>query len=181
MTGERIHPLLNATLFQIGWFACVLGVAQEYPYVGPPVAALVVAIHLFLAPDAGGDAFLIAKSALLGVIGETLNAATGVFSYATGHVGPLPAPWLAALWFLFPTTLRHALSWLQGRYVLAAALGAWGGAASYFAGAKLGAISLEPNVLASVAVIGVQWAVITPLLVRWSEAACPIETAEARS
>ncbi len=35
--------LLNFAAFQIGWFACVLGAANGFPWLGPVVVAAVVA------------------------------------------------------------------------------------------------------------------------------------------
>jgi hypothetical protein len=35
---------LNLAAFQVGWFSCVLGAANGYPFIGPVVVAMVVAM-----------------------------------------------------------------------------------------------------------------------------------------
>jgi hypothetical protein len=65
----------------------------------------------------------------------------------------------------FGTTLRGSLSWLVGRYALAAVLGAVAGPLSYLDGAKLGAVTLHPSRAFSIAALAVGWAVVMPLLV----------------
>ena len=57
------------------------------------------------------------------------------------------------MWAMFGTTLRGSLSWLAGRYGLAALLGAVAGTLSYLGGAKLGAVTMHPNRAFSVAAL----------------------------
>ena len=46
-----MHKLINFLLFQIGWFAAVLGAAHGAPWLGVVVVPLVLGLHLALSPD----------------------------------------------------------------------------------------------------------------------------------
>jgi hypothetical protein len=47
--------LLNFVLYQVGWFACVLGAAYSRPYLGSAIALLLVFVHVGLATDRIGQ------------------------------------------------------------------------------------------------------------------------------
>ena len=44
--NETMQMFINFLLFQIAWFACVLGAANNLPWVGPLVVGLIVIYHL---------------------------------------------------------------------------------------------------------------------------------------
>ena len=60
--------LVNFVLFQIGWFACVLGAAHGMPSLGVAVATAVVAYHLLRASRARPELVLILVAAAIGFI-----------------------------------------------------------------------------------------------------------------
>jgi len=60
------------------------------------------------------------------------------------------------------------MSWMQGRFALAAVAGAIGGPLAYFAGERAGAAVLGPTHASAFVVIAAEWAVAMPLLV-WME------------
>lgn len=154
----------NFIAFQCGWFACVLGAANGYAWQGLAAAALVVAVHIGIAARPLAEAALVALALLLGTVWETALLATGVLVYAGGAVASgMPPPWILALWALFATTLNASLGWLQGRWLLAALLGGVAGPASYWAGARLGALSFN-DPLSFVVSLAAGWAVLTPVL-----------------
>lgn len=156
----------NYVLFQLGWFACVLGAAHGMPLAGPAVVAAVVAIHLSLARRPGVEAALLAACAIIGGLFDTLLLATGWVAYDNGQWIPGAAPyWIFAMWVLFAATLNLSLGWLKGRPLLAGALGAAGAPLSYVAGAELGAITLVQP-LGALAMLAGGWAVLMPLLAR---------------
>ena len=95
--------------------------------------------------------------------------ATGVLQFHTGAFIAGVAPhWILALWALFATTLNVSLSWLRGRWLLAAVLGAIAGPLSYWGGAKLGALVLVQPLPAVVA-MAIEWAIAMPLLMRLAQ------------
>jgi hypothetical protein len=157
---------LNFVLFQLGWFACVLGAAHGLMWLGPLAVLAIVAVHLALSLRPIAELRLVAVATALGLLVESLVLAGGWLSYPGGHALGILAPyWLVAMWALFATTLNVSMRWLRGRPVLAVILGAIGGPLSYFGGQKLGAVTFIEPVPALVA-LALAWAVAMPLLIR---------------
>ena len=98
---------------------------------------------------------------------NTLVAA-GIVSYDVGNLLPGLAPyWIVAMWVNFAATLNSGMRWLRKSLPLAIAAGAIGGPMSFFAGQKAGAVTFSDTGIA-LAIIGVGWAVLLPLMVRIS-------------
>lgn len=168
----RIDPrfLLNVVVFQLGWFACVLGAARGQPLVGLATAAVAIVLHLFLAGSARArEGLLVAGVALAGAAWESLVAGLGLVVHpeGSGFVGFVPL-WIVALWALFATTLTVSMRWLFGRPALAVVAGAVGGPMAWFSGARLGAVTF-PDPVVALAVESAGWALLLPLLVRSAE------------
>jgi hypothetical protein len=162
-----MRKMLNFVLFQAGWFACVLGGAHGMHVAAVAAAGAIIGVSLWrFSADRMSDVRLLVAVALIGFCVDSANLGFGVFELIGAprfpHLCPL---WLVALWALFGTTLRGSLSWLAGRYGLAALLGAVAGPLSYLGGAKLGAVTLHPNRAFSIAALATAWAVVMPLLV----------------
>jgi hypothetical protein len=156
--------VINFVLFQLGWFACVLGAANGRPWLGPLVVLVAVAVHLLRARRPMPELRLVLYAMLLGLVADSLLLATGWLRYPSGLWLPGLAPyWIVAMWALFATTLNLSLGWLRGRPLLAALTGAIGGPLSYLAGQKLGGIELLAPLPALVA-LALVWAVAMPLL-----------------
>jgi len=153
--------LLNAALFYAGWFACVMGAASGQPELGVAVAAVAIGVHLVLTPARTGAVSLILATGAIGFTIDTLLAVVGTFTFpGSGVMTWLSPPWLVAIWMMFATTLNGSLAWLAERPLLAAALGAVGGPASYGYGARLGAVEMPSSW--SLVVLAVVWAVAMP-------------------
>ncbi len=160
-----MRVLWNVFAFQAGWFACVLGAANESPWLGVIAVVVLVVLHALLAQKPFDELRLIGSAALIGFVWETFLVNTGwlVYSSETPVAGLAPV-WIVALWANFATTLNLSLHWLKGRWVLAAILGAVGGPLSYFAGATLGgAVFTHPSAAALSLAVG--WAILMPMLV----------------
>lgn len=151
--------LANFLAFQAGWFACVLGGARGLPWLGVAAAAPIVALHLAWADDRARESKLVALAVLAGPWLDAGLAWSGVFEFPGGSVAP---PWIAALWAIFATTMGGCLSWLRGRYALAAALGALGAPLSYMAGERLGALRIAAPPVAAAAAIAALWGLAFP-------------------
>lgn len=164
------EKLLNLTLYEAGWFACVLGAAWGHGGAGAALAGGLLLVHLALARDRRSETKIVALCGVLGFVLDSAQASTGRLSFT----GPLSiaaesralAPvWVVMLWLQLGTTLRSSLRWLRGRYLLAAAFGAGGGPAAFLAGERLGAaVWGEPRWLTALA-LAVAWGLATPLLV----------------
>jgi len=156
--------LLNYGVFQVGWFACVLGAAYGRPWMGPMVVSLAVGLHLAGAARPRREALLLALSALIGLVFDTLLLQTGWVDYPNGWWLPGAAPyWMVAMWVLFGTTLNLSMRWLHGRPWLAFTFGFIGGPLSYLAGERLGAMMLVQTGPALVA-LAIGWGLVLPLL-----------------
>lgn len=160
--------IVNFVLFQLAWFACVLGAAQGHPWFGPLTVAAVVAYHLARARRPGPELALLAVAAAIGLLFDSALVATGWLSYPSGQWHPMLAPyWIVSMWVAFATTLNLSLNWLKGRPALSVAFGAIGGPMAYLAGAALGGVSFVEQVPA-LAALALGWAILTPLLVSLS-------------
>jgi hypothetical protein len=156
--------LLNLLLFQVGWFAGVLGAAHGLPWAGVAVAAGIAAWHLWQARRPGQELKLLVLAMAVGAAFETALVQLGWLRFDGGALASGTATvWMVALWSNFATTLNVSLRALRERFLLAAALGAVGAPLSYYAGGKLGAVGFgEPTM--ALAAIAVGWAIMTPLL-----------------
>src|SRR5690606_8376185 len=119
---------------------------------------------LFLLEDREKEIKLILAVALLGSAIDSVVMFLGAFSFPYGSsffaISLWPYPiWMSALWLAFATTLNHSLSWLSGRYLLAAIFGAVGGPLCYYAGEKLGAITLHKPLGYSLGLLAIAWAI----------------------
>lgn len=167
--------LINILAFQLGWFACVFGAARGSLWTGPIVVTLSLALHLTFAKDRWEETRLFILAAMVGFLLDSIQAATGTFSFTTVETMPgwsppwLSPPWMVALWPNFATTFHTSLSWLTGRYALAACLGAIGGPLSYYAGARLGALTFPEKLATHLFIVGLVWAIAMPVLLKLAE------------
>lgn len=163
-----MNILLNLTAFQLGWFACVLGGANQFPWLGTLVAALIVAWHLSQAQSPGREFTLLAAVGALGATWDSLLVAGGWLTYPSGTLLAGTAPhWIVAMWVLFASTLNVSLRWLRGRWILGTVLGAIAGPLAYYAGAGLGGVVITEPLFAFTA-LAVGWAAFVPLLIKLS-------------
>ena len=161
--------LVNFVAFQAGWFAAVLGAANNMPWAGPLVIAAVIALHLRIAREPRRELALILSCGLIGAVTDTILVAAGWVAYPAGSIVDNAAPyWIVAMWMLFATTLNVSLGWLKSRKALGAVFGLVGGPLAYYTGFKLGGIDLvdfEAAILAQ----GVAWGAVTLVLLVLAE------------
>ena len=156
--------ILNVVLFQLGWFACVLGAAFGLPWISVLAAAGIVAWHLARAPRSAREMVLVCVAIVVGAVFETLLLQSGWVRFETGVLIEGTAPyWMVALWAIFATTLNVSLRPLRSHLWLGALLGVVGGPVAYYAGAGLGAMELAA-VAPALTAIGFGWAILTPAL-----------------
>ena len=154
----------NAVLFQVGWFACVLGAANGTPWIGLVTVGAIAAWHLARAQNPASELRLLLLALLAGALFETLLAQTGWLRFEGGlRIAGMAPVWMAVLWANFATTLNVSLRPLRERLGLAALLGVIGAPLAYFGGSRLGALELVEAVPALLA-IGADWLFLSPLL-----------------
>lgn len=157
---------VNLLLYQLGWFACVLGAASGRPWVGALAATGIVTWHLVRARHPARELGLVATAIAIGAVFETLLLQTGWVRFETGVLLAGLAPyWMVALWAIFATTLNVSLRALRTHLWLAAILGAVGAPAAYYAGSRLGAMDFVATGL-GLATVGIGWAILAPALFR---------------
>ena len=106
----RHTQLINYALYQIGWFACVLGGASHRPWTGFLVAMILVGVHLALSVERSLEVRLVVLATAVGAVVEAIQIATGTYRFTSGTVlDALPPPWLLAMWAQFSTTFRYSL------------------------------------------------------------------------
>ncbi len=153
-----LKQIANAVLFQMGWFACVMG-GNSY-WLLLPVGVLL--IHLLWISSWAAEGKLLLWITALGTVLDSALMLLGVFDF--GSDGLLIPLWLILLWAVLGTTLRHCLAWTAKPWWRASLLGAIGGPMSYYAGSKLAGVQLPLGLWPSMVLLAALWAAVFPLL-----------------
>lgn len=156
--------LINYALYQIGWFACVLGGAWHRPWTGFLIAALMIGVHLALSVERALEARLIVLAIGVGAMVEMFQIASGTYHFTSGTIiNAVPPLWLLAMWAQFATTFRFSLRSVIARPASAAVFGAIGGPIAFLAGERLGAVILLPPFSLGLLRLSISWAVAVVL------------------
>lgn len=156
---KHTHPI-NYALYQVGWFACVLGAASHRPWTGFLVAVILIGVHLTLSLERSLEARLLVLATVVGAVVEMVQMAAGTYRFTSGTVNSaLPPPWLLAMWAQFATTFRFSLRRVIRRPLYAALFGATGGPIAFLAGARLGAVILLPPLTQGLLRLSISWAI----------------------
>jgi Protein of unknown function (DUF2878) len=171
----------NLIGYQIVWFCAVIGAGRGLWWPGLIAAAIFVPLHFALARQnrtgRAGDFKLLMVAILIGATLDGTVATLELARYAAKQMTLTPggAPlWILAMWASFALTLRHSMTFLLRRPMVALAFGAVGGPLAYL-GASRGWQSIvfaEPRWMA-LSTLAVGWALAMTLLTylarRWSE------------
>ncbi len=162
MPSDRVRNtlLINYALYQVGWFACVLGGAWNRPGTGVVVAVALFGVHLALTNERWLEARLMGLAVLAGVVLEMVQLESGTYRFTSGTVAAwFPPLWLVAMWAQLATTFRFSLRPVMARPMRAALFGAIGGPIAFLAGEGLGAVTLLPPLALGLVRLSVGWAV----------------------
>ena len=160
--------LINLSLFKAGWLAAVFAAAASLPVLGTAVIGIAVAVHLWQSDEPRDELLLLALAAAVGFVWESLLVYAGIVQYGPNTALAATAPyWIVAMWVLFATTLNVGMRWLRKNLLVASLFGGLGGPMSFLAGEKAGAVTF-PDTSIALVVIGLGWAVLLPLLVRFA-------------
>jgi hypothetical protein len=142
--------IFNGVLFQLTWFACVLGGAADTAVWG--VAALVLLLgHSGFAGTMSRDLILASAAAAVGFVVETFWIQAGVLNYGGAMVAPV---WIVMLWGAVGLSLNHCLSMFKPRPWLGGLLAGLGAPLSYLSGERLGAVGIgDPLQLVWISVV----------------------------
>ncbi len=141
--------ILNALLFQLNWFACVLGGAHDQP-----LWALFT-LSLMFAQTARGntlraDVILVLCGAAVGLFLDSLWIFTGILDYGT-RFAPV---WIVMMWMGAALSLNHSLAWLKPQPWLGGILAAMVAPLCYLSGESLGAVDVDN---AGLPIVAVSW------------------------
>jgi hypothetical protein len=147
-----VANLLNALLFQLNWFACVLGGAY-----GEPLWALIT-LSLMFAQTARGktlraDVVLALSAAGIGLFLDSLWIFTGVLDYGS-RFAPV---WIVMMWMGAALSLNHSLAWLKPQPWLGGIMAAMVAPLCYLSGESLGAVTVDN---AGLPVVALSWLLV---------------------
>lgn len=162
---KRFATPINFVLFQAAWFGCVLGAANNYQWLGPVLVFVLVPLQIyFLTEHPGIESLFVLMCGLLGFSLETILIMAGVYIPAGSGNVPICPPWMAALWINFGLLVSISLSWLKGKYLLAAILGGVAGPLAWWGGEKLDALTVADDFVLGYLPLAIIWAVVVPVL-----------------
>ena len=156
--------LVNFIGFQVGWFACVLGAANNKELLGMIIALGVIIYHVVTQGDSRKELKLVLVAIAIGLLWETWVLNLDILRYPS-HSELLfwPPSWLIMMWALFATTINLSMGWLKGRWALSVLMGAVFGPLAFIGGEKLGAVVFLDSTL-SIITLSVGWGLLMPLL-----------------
>lgn len=180
----------NLIGYQIVWFCAVIGAGRGLWWPGVIAAAIFIPLHFaFARQDRRGRATDFGLLLIALLAGAALDGAIAISElgrYAANEVA-LPsggAPlWILSMWASFALTLRHSMTFLLGRPILALVFGAVGGPVAYLGAARgwQAIVFAEPRWMA-LGLLAIGWGLAISLLTllarRWPMAtAATLQTA----
>jgi len=169
-----MSKLQNAILFQITWFACVFGSANDL--VWPGLLCCLVFTIWQLSPKRRhqNDFKLVIFACIIGLLVDTAWIQFGFFHYEQHWPHSDIAPiWIIALWVAFALSINHSLAWLNAHPILPALMGLMGAPLSYWAGQRIGAIGFTERPLLALICLALTWAAVLSFLFRKSQQETP--------
>ncbi len=155
--------LFNIIGFQVGWWACVLGVQNGYSYLGPVVISIFLITHLALNKGNRGEIVFIETVGILGTLVDTAFLLTSLITYHGLTFSYFAPFWIIAMWLGFSATINHSLAWLDGKWIFSFFLGAIFGPLSYIAGLKFGAVDFQISFF-SITILAAVWGITVPFI-----------------
>lgn len=161
----KFGVIANAAGFQANWFVVILSAAAGLPWIGVATSAAFILGYATLTRRWAGVLALTAACAAFGYAADSALVLGGLLAFPVdAAVGGPSTVWMVALWAATACTLHSCMGWLQGRVVLAGIFGFFGGAGSYYAGVRLGAVEFPRGELIGGLGVGGLWLVAMPLL-----------------
>jgi hypothetical protein len=106
----RHTQLVNYTLYQIGWFACVIGAPSQRPWTGCPIGMIVVGVHVALSVERVLEVRLVVLTTAVGAAVEMLQIAAGTYRFTSGAVNDASQHEERTCECLWPEDVRCQLS-----------------------------------------------------------------------
>ena len=154
----------NFILFQILWFAAVVGAARGLGWPAPLALVALLAWTWVSGGNLRADLRLVVIGLATGVVFEVALLASGLIRYELQWLALFPPLWILCLWAGFAQSFLYSLAWMRRRWWLAAVFGGVGAVMSLYAGLRFGAAQPLQGTLPLLAVYGVGWALLVPWL-----------------
>ncbi len=151
MSCSTKHKIVNAVLFQAGWFSCILLPA----YMALFSTVIIIAIHLKISEDSSKEMFLIFGAGTMGYLMDSIFSLTGRINLEPANESMI---YLVCVWLLFISTLNSSMKWFCETPVKAALLGALA-PFSYFAAQALGKVKYSEPLVTSMIMHALLWSV----------------------
>ncbi len=152
----------NFILFHLLWLAAIFGAVQGSSLWALAVLALQLLHGAWVAPFRR-DVLIVLSGLLVGLCFEIALIASGLIEYRLQSSSWAPPLWILVLWAGFAQAFNHSLAWLQQRLLLAGVAGGVASMVSLYAGLRFGAAT-SPQTLVLLAVYGLSWSLMVPLL-----------------
>jgi Protein of unknown function (DUF2878) len=152
ISGREEEPVnwpvvINAVLFQLTWFAAVLGGSLF-----AMTACALLTGHLAFRDSLKADAVIGAITVALGLGLDTLWIHINVLDFHGAVVAPM---WIVVLWAALGLSLNHSMAWFISRPFAGAILAGACAPLSYLSGAALGAVFVPDSVM--LGLVSVAW------------------------
>ena len=147
--------LVNFLLFQVTWFACVIG-GGVYGNIWPGVGCVTLLIlTLRHSRSMRQDVMLAIGAMLFGWLLDTAWSRLGVVEFPGLTIAP---SWIVLLWLAVALTVNHSLRFLRDRPLLGAIVVGLAAPVTYLVGDRLGAVVLPDPV--QLWMVSLAWAVL---------------------
>tara|TARA_B100001146_G_C16193185_1_gene440195 strand:+ start:812 stop:1330 length:519 start_codon:yes stop_codon:yes gene_type:complete len=165
---DNIKNVFNIIGFQAGWWACVLGVKNGYPYFGPAIIFIFLLNHFLLFKSGKNEFLFIIIVGIVGTVMDTILLRTALIKYHCLYTNNLAPLWITAMWVGFAATVNNSMAWLNRKWFLSFALGAIFGPLSYLTGIKFDALEFDISLL-TLSILAIMWGIAIPLLYFFNE------------
>ena len=155
---------LNALLFKIGWWSCVILGSQNQANLAFVLGLCLLMIHfMYVSIHRVRDLKVIISITAVGFVIDSLLSYLGVFQFPQNAENNFFAPiWLVSLWMLFATTLEYSLRKLENKPWSSFLFGFLGGPVSYAAGRGFEILVFPNHFYISLLIVGLIWGLLVP-------------------
>ena len=157
----------NVLLFLTGWIIC-LSTNQSHASstIALVTTTVILLIHLRFTGNWAKEKEILLITLLLGSAVDSFAGNLNILEFSTtNRLLPL---WMACIWALAGTTIRHSLTFCQKRFWAAPLTGFLFGLAHYFLVNQISDVVLTSPVWLSIFIMAIIWSIITPVLLAFS-------------
>ena len=155
---------INASLFIAGWLTCL----TLHSVIALVVAIAIVIVHFLFVGQWQKEREILLITLILGCLVDSVAGNFGLLEYTTGN--RLLPGWMACVWLLAGTTIRHSLSFCSKRPWLAALVGFGFALVHYSLVQNVADVPLRLPFWASLGTLSVVWSVMVPVIMAFSTA-----------